>query len=322
MALPFKGNRIAFGEGRNWLILAVSLLLAFFMWSVMKLSRNYSSYIRYHVEVTSNIPGRTNCAVSVEELVIGAKSNGFDILHNTRNSGKNILHLTEVDPKFFHKVSSEGDQFYLLPDDIRQAVQDALGNEIKVESFATDTLYFVFPVQSYKKVPVQVQSVITCQDQYMPMSPMLIRPDSILIYGEEGAISHINAVAARTINGKDVKRPLNGVVKLIPISNVRFSQDEVFYTLEVGRYVENTVSVPVTITDAPSYANVAVIPQEVTLRYRQPFGSGIRFDAQDFAVGIYYNDVLQNDVVKLQLIKAPQQVMNVTIEPKFVECIL
>ena len=183
MALPFKGNRIAFGEGRNWLILAVSLLLAFFMWSVMKLSRNYSSYIRYHVEVTSNIPGRTNCAVSVEELVIGAKSNGFDILHNTRNSGKNILHLTEVDPKFFHKVSSEGDQFYLLPDDIRQAVQDALGNEIKVESFATDTLYFVFPVQSYKKVPVQVQSVITCQDQYMPMSPMLIRPDSILIYG-------------------------------------------------------------------------------------------------------------------------------------------
>ena len=103
---------------------------------------------------------------------------------------------------------------------------------------------------------------------------------------------------------------------------MRFSQDEVFYTLEVGRYVENTVSVPVTITDAPSYANVAVIPQEVTLRYRQPFGSGIRFAAQDFAVGIYYNDVLQNDVVKLQLIKAPQQVMNVTIEPKFVERIL
>ena len=103
MELPFKGNKIHLGEGRNWVILAVSLLLAFFMWSVMKLSRNYSSYIRYHVEVTSSIPGRTNSAISVDELVIGAKSKGFDILQNSRNSGNNLLHLASVDPRHFHK---------------------------------------------------------------------------------------------------------------------------------------------------------------------------------------------------------------------------
>ena len=288
----------------------------------MKLSRNYSSYIRYHVEVTSSIPGRTNTAVSMDELVIGAKSKGFDILQNSRNSGENMLHLASVDPKFFHKVPGDGDVFYLLPDDVRQPVQDALGSEIKVELFVTDTLYFTFPVQSYKKVPVQVQSVITFKEQFMPMQQMSIRPDSILIYGDEGVISHISAVAARSVNGKDVKRTLNGVTQLIPISNVRFSQDEVFYTLEVGRFVENTVKVPVTVTGAPSYANVAIIPQEVTLKYRQPFGSGIKLQPQDFSVGIDYDDVLRNDVVKVQLIKVPQQVLNVAVEPKFVECIL
>ncbi len=322
MELPFKGNKIHLGEGRNWVILAVSLLLAFFMWSVMKLSRNYSSYIRYHVEVTSSIPGRTNSAISVDELVIGAKSKGFDILQNSRNSGNNLLHLASVDPRHFHKSPKGKDEFYLLPDDIRQSIQDALGSDITVESFATDTLYFNFPVQSNRKVPVQIHSAITYGDQFMPMGEIAIRPDSILIYGEEGVISHISAVTARTINGKDVKRSLNGVAKLIPINDVRFSEEEVFYTLEVVRFVENTVKVPVVITDAPSYANVAVIPQEVTLRYRQPFGSGLRFSSQDFSVGVEYDDVLRSDVVKLRLIKAPQQVLNVTVEPKFVECIL
>ena len=322
MILPFKGNRMIFGEGRNWLILAVSLLLAFFMWSVMKLSRNYSSYIRYHVEVTSSIPGRTNSAVSLDELVIGAKSKGFDILQNTRNSGENIIHLASVDPKFFHQQSPQGDIFYLLPDDLHQYIQDALGNEIKVESFATDTLYFVFPVQSYRKVPVQIHSVITYKDQFMPMSQMTIKPDSILIYGEEAAISQINAVTARTINGKDLRRSLNGVAKLVPINNVRFSEQEVFFTLEVGRYVENTIKVPITIVDAPAYANVAIIPQEITLKYRQEFGSGLRFSQQDFVVGVKYDDIMASDVVKPQIIKAPDQVLGISIEPKFVECIL
>ena len=250
------------------------------------------------------------------------KSDNEVILQNSRNSGNNVLHLASVDPRHFHKSPWGKDEFYLLPDDIRQSIQDALGSDITVESFATDTLYFNFPVQSNRKVPVQVHSAITYGEQFMPVGEMAIRPDSILIYGEEDVISHISAVAARTINGKDLKRSLNGVARLIPIDGVRFSEEEVFYTLEVVRFVENTIKVPVVIADAPSYANVAVIPQEVTLRYRQPFGSGLRFSAQDFAVGVKYDDVLHSDVVKVQLEKAPQQVLNVDVEPKFVECIL
>ena len=322
MELPFKGNKINLGEGRNWVILAVSLLLAFFMWSVMKLSRNYSSYIRYHVEVTSSIPGRTNSAVSSDELVIGAKSKGFDILQNTRNSGANVLHLASVDPKHFHKSQRGKDEFYLLPDDIRQVIQDALGSDVTVESFATDTLHFTFPVQSNRKVPVQIHSAITYDEQFMPIGEMSIRPDSILVYGEEEIISQITSVAAKTISAKDVKRSLNGVVKLIPINGVRFSHEEVFYTMEVERYVENTIKVPVVVEDAPAYANVAIVPGEVTIKYRQVFGNGLRFSQQDFTVGVKYDDILLNNVVKPQILKAPEQVLEVWIEPKFVECIL
>ena len=321
MHLPFKENKI-FGEGRNWIILVFSLLLAFFMWSVMKLSRNYSAYIRYHVEVVSNIPGRSNKSVSADELVIGAKSKGFNILQNTRGRGENILHLSGVDPRFFHKCPGDGDDFYFLPDDHKQAIQDALGSDITVESILTDTLYFKFPVQSNRKVPVEVRSVVSFEDQFMPLSGITIRPDSVLIYGDESVISQVESVNTLTISAKDVKRTINGVIGIAQISGVRMSEDRVYYNLEVGRFVEHTVKVPVVIVDAPSYANVAIVPPEVTLKYRQPFGNAGKLNVQDFTVGISYDDVLKYDVVKPQIIKVPAQVLDVSVYPKFVECIL
>ena len=322
MQLPFKENKMIFGEGRNWVILVISLLLAFFMWSVMKLSRNYSTYIRYQVEVVTNIPGRTNRAVSADELVIGAKSKGFNILQNTRNRGKNIISLNGVDPKYFHKNQGEGDDFYFLPDDLRQTIQDALGSDIAIESFATDTLHFNFPLQANKKVPVRVHNAITYKDQFMPVSAMVIRPDSLLVYGDHSIIAQITEVNTRTINAKDVRRSLNGVVGLNPISGVRFSATEVYYNLEVGRYVEHTVKVPVTILDAPSYANVAIIPPEVAIKFRVPFGNAEKITSQDFTVGIHYDDLLKQDVLKPQIIKSPDNILESVMLPKFVECIL
>ena len=110
---PLKGYMKFLGGGRNWLILVFSLLLAFFMWSVMKLSRNYSSYMRFQVSVTTNIEGRRGSAIAEDVLVIGAKSTGFTILQNRNDNEIAPLLLEGVDAKLFHKCGA-GEE-YLLP---------------------------------------------------------------------------------------------------------------------------------------------------------------------------------------------------------------
>lgn len=313
-------NRKLLGGGRNWIILVFSLLLAFFMWSMMKLSRKYSSYIKYQLEVVSNIDGRKNKARSLDVLVIGAKSTGFNILQNRKENG-NLLQLEVIDSKYFHPYT-EDDIFYLLPDDIRQQVQDALGKDFVVESFATDTLLFRFPVQSNRKVPVKENFLITYKGQYMPYSPMTLRPDSVLVYGDEDVISRITDVQIIPVKIANASGTLSGVAQLKKIEGVRFSADEVFYTQDVGRYLERTVKVSVTIADAPSYANVAIVPQQVELRYREPFGSTAKVNLQDFKVEVSYDDILRKDVLKPQIIKMPQGILSIKMEPVFVECVL
>lgn len=302
------------------MILVFSLLLAFFMWSMMKLSRTYSSYIKYQIEVVSNIEGRKSSARSHDVLVIGAKSTGFNILQNRKDKG-NLLQLDLIDSKYFHEYPGE-DIFYLLPDDIRQQVQDALGKEFVVESFATDTLLFRFPVQSNRKVPVRENLLITYKGQYMPYSPMTVRPDSILIYGDEDVISKIEAVFANPVKISNASATLSGVTGLKKIEGVRFSHDEIFYTQEVGRYLEKSVMVPVVISDAPSYANVAIVPQQVELKCREPFGNPVKYDSKDFQVVVSYDEILHRDVLKPRIAKMPQGILSVKMEPVFVECVL
>lgn len=307
------------GEGRNWVILVFSLLLAFFMWGIMKLSDSYSSYVKYRLEVTSNIEGRKDVAQSTDVLIIGAKSTGFKIL---QNDGGSLLKIGNVDSRFFHRHYQSQDMFYLIPDDIKQTIQDALGADIAVEMFATDTLFFEFPLQANKKVPVVAASMITCADQFMPYAPLQLKPDSLLIYGDESVISLVEEVSTGVVKARNADRTITGMVKINPVQGIRFSEDEVMYTQEIGRYVEHVVKVPVTIDNAPSYANVAIIPQEVTVRYRQPFGSVQRFTVKDFPVALDYNEVLRRDVLKPVMKSVPEGVLQVEIEPKFVECVL
>ena len=251
--------------------------------------------------------------------MIGAKSSGFKVLQNNKEV---TLLLEDVDPKQFQKWGEQGDVFYLIPANITQKIQDALGADIKVESVATDTLFFRFPLQSNKKVPVEANSVIRYSRQYMPYTPMLLKPDSVFVYGDDDVISGIEKVLTEPIKNNNASGSLTGVVKLNPIGGVRFSADEVIYSQEVGRYVEHQIKVPVTIGNAPAYANVAVIPQEVTIRYRQPFPGAGKYGIQDFSVEVEYDEILRKDVVKPVVTRMPEGILKLYVEPAFVECVL
>lgn len=302
-------------------MLVFSLLLSSFMWGVLKLSRYYSDYLQYRVEIVSNIEGRSNSAQSIDVLLVGAKASGYTIRQNRKNNGA-LLTLGEIDSKYIHAYPQQEDLFYVIPDDIRQQVQDALGKDITVLSLTADTLFFKFARHSNRKVPVKFTSVITYKEQFMPLSPISLKPDSVLVYGNDELIGRIDEVSAYPIKVKGVSSTLSGVVELIKMDGIRFSHNEVFYTQEVGRYVEKTIMVPVTISDAPSYANVAIVPQQVELRFREPFGNQTRYGLTDFQVSVSYDQILRNDVVKPEIVKMPQEILSVKMDPVFVECVL
>jgi hypothetical protein len=67
---------------------------------------------------------------------------------------------------------------------------------------------------------------------------------------------------------------------------------------------------------------VAIVPQEVTIKYRQPFVGASAYSQQDFSVVVEYDEILRKDVVKPKIARMPEGILTIDMEPKFVECVL
>ncbi len=273
-------------NGRDWVVLLLALLLAFSIWLIHNLTLKYNDYMSVSVIASCSIPGHSSVSADKSEVTARCRATGYKVIRSYIRRGRNVqIQFRATDMK--HK---EGDVFYVTPSDLKDYSHLIFGPEITVDYFVTDTVFFRFPFENYKKVPVLPISSVTYADQYMAEAPLKVMPDSVLVYGEPFRLENINAVYTRPINFIDLSEDISGVSKLEKIKGTRVSESEVRYELNVKRYVEIVTTVPVTVVNVPADKNMLVYPSavEVSLKCNFPLvdnpESGLRVEAD-------YNDL-------------------------------
>ncbi len=307
-------NRFFAERGGNLLSLVFSLLLAFFMWGMHSFSQSYSAFFSYKVKVESNIAGRAKNAESYNPVVLRGKSTGFYILQQrlSQKAHFGTINLS-VDSKQLKPLEGRDDFFYLKVEDVKDEIQESLGNDFELESFTTDTIYFEFPRQANKKVPVEAIENISYASQYTASGRMQLRPDSVVVYGDEQVVSKVDVVYTNVISKREADAPVQGIVGLQSVRGTRFSVEQVYYSLPVGRYFENAIEAEVNVINAPSSSKVVVVPQKVTLRYLMLFENKREVAASDFQVVIDYSKIGESNMAKPWLVKQPDNIFSVKI---------
>ena len=273
-------------NGRDWVVLLLALLLAFSIWLIHNLALKYNDYLSVPVSAACSIPGHS--AVSADNAVVTARcrATGYKVIKSYIRRERGV----EVPFRQADMNHKGGDIFYVTPADLKDYSHLIFGPEITVEYFVSDTLFFRFPYENYKKVPVIPISTITYADQYMAESTIEVTPDSVFVYGEPFRLENVDAVYTKPINYMDISKDVSGVVKLEKIKDIRISEAEVRYGLKVKRFVEVISSVPVTAVNVPLGKKMSVYPSvvEVSLKCNFPLiddpESGLRVEAD-------YNDL-------------------------------
>lgn len=301
------------------MVLLLALLLAFSIWLIHNLALKYNDHLSVPVVAVCSIPGHS--AVSADEVEVTARcrATGYKVIKSYLKKGRGVeIPFRQADMK--HK---DGDVFYVTTTDLKDYSHLIFGPEITVEYFVTDTLFFRFPYENYKKVPVIPITTITYADQYMAESMIELTPDSVLVYGEPFRLENVDAVYTKPINYMDLSKDVNGVVKLEKIKDIRISEAEIRYGLDVKRFVEVVSSVPVTVVNVPQGKNMLVYPSvvEVSLKCNFPLiddpESGLR-------VEVDYND-LQNSLGQrcvLEVYAPARGIISSEVTPLSVSCIM
>lgn len=308
---------------KNLRLLLLSLLTACFVWVMHTFSLDYSAMMSYAVCVTTNLKGYAPEATARETLVIRGRGTGFYILRMRGFNRKPAPLPLTVDARVFTPDSEEEGLFRLNVADIRDKIAEQLGERFVVDFIETPQLTFAFARQSYARVPVAAVLDLSFRPQYMQVGEVRLEPDSVLVYGDVKELQKLTQVGTGSISFRNVDKSLQGYVPVEPVPGLRIDCEKVYYDIPVDRYVETTLTVPVTAARVPAGRTLMILPSQVELTFRASFRPrGGRITADDLALVVDWRDYVKAGSTRvIPKLVTDRDIYSWRMKPELVECI-
>ena len=307
-------------NGRDWTVFSLSLLLAFSIWLIHNLSLNYSDFLTVHMVASCDrIEGHTARSANSCEVVARCRTSGYNIIKSALALNRAPVQITFDRQSLGHR---SGDVFYITRKELSESAHLLYGEKVEVEYFLSDTLFFRFPYESNKKVPVFPVLSMSFAPQYMSQDNLDIEPDSVTIYGEPYHLENVDRVFTETIKLQNLKASAAGVAGIEKIKGVRLSESEVHYSIDVLRYVEITREVPIEVANVPSDKEMMIYPSRAEVIFRCVFP--LVSDVAQASFQIDYEDYINSRSRKCipEPVSLPEGVLGYEMVPEIFECVL
>ena len=307
-------------SGRDLAVFLLALLLAFSIWLIHNLALKYNAYLDVTVQAKCNIDGHSDLSSDHCSVVARCRTTGYNVIRLDYFGRKDVRTVAFQSSVMKHK---DEDVYYVTSSDLQEYAHLIFGDGVAVEYFTTDTLFFRFPRENSKKVPVLPVSSITFMPQYMNDAPMMFQPDSVTVYGEPYLLNTLERVYTEPIRHAYLSKDIAGEVELEKIRGIRFSDDKVHYSMGVTRYVEFSRKLSVNIVNLPSDKTVTIIPSTVNVVLKSSFP--VYNDPLESCIAtVDYNDYLSSLSGKciVQLQNLSGKVLDYEIQPSYVEFIV
>ena len=306
-------------RGREWMVLVLSILLAFLVWFLVNLSQEYTGIISVPVVAQCNIDGYGTESSNVVLVSARCRTEGFRLIKEVSHGDRKIVKVKFNTADMRRTAPGE---FCVIGGAKNSYVDQFFGDDAQLEAFITDTLRFTFPVENHKKVAVEVPKSVSFRSQYTQSGPFRLIPDSLTIYGSQEKLDAIEKLTTGRLVLTDVMDTRHGLLKVNPVKGLRLSADEISYELPVTRYVEISTTVNLEVWNTPAGASLQVYPPtaQVFLRCAFPITKDplpsfrLYIDWKDFSSSLTGRCVPR-------VMRLPAGVLDYRVEPEVFDCI-
>ena len=307
------------GLGREWIFLVLSFVLAFLIWVLTNLSKDYSGTVSVPVAAQCNIEGHGTQSTNTVLVSARCRADGFRLVRENSRRERKVVKV-RFDRADMRKVGP--DTYAVIGGTKNSYTTQFFGDNVQVEAFITDTLKFVFPVENHKRVPVSVPHSVGFASQYMQCGPLAVSPDTVTVYGDDAHLAAIEKITTPRLDLSGVDASQHGVLRLNIPEGVRLSADRVSYELPVSRYVELQATLPVEVWNAPAGRQLQVYPAtaRVVLRCAFPLAKDplesfkLYIDWRDFSTSLTGRCAPRTP-------RLPAGVLEYRVEPEVFDCV-
>lgn len=300
-------------------LICVSIASAF--WFLNSLSKQYSTSIEYPI-VYSNFPkDKVLMGKLTNYIKIEVRGSGFTLL---KYKIKSLQVPVTFDVNSFRiNKTKKVSEYYILTKNTTEFFQKQIDSDLRIVSIKPDTLLFNLQKIAFKKVPVVANVSIDFKKQFTLKNKIQLIPDSIGISGPYIFVEKVDSVLTSFVEYDKIQQSFERNLKLKKLTNIKFDKKRVNIKVDVEKFTEAKISIPIDIINLPDSLNMEIYPQTIEITYRVGLSNYNKVENFDFkAIADFSQNTDLINTLMVVLNSTPNYIYNVEYSPKRVKYII
>ncbi len=287
---------------RRVLFFIIFVALSALLWLLNALSKDYITEIECPIEFY-NIPEDYVLVGDVASHVnLQVSGRGFTLLKYSLGS---IALPFNLDLQSYFSVNQEQQksiEFQYYVSSKKEQIERFLNDEIKVLSVSPGTIKLRFDKLHEKIIKVEPVTNLTWAPQYRQKGLPKTKPDSVIVLGPKSVLDTLKSIKTEPIEAEDIQSDLTYKTKLSAPKQCNITQKKATVSIKTEQFTENTVKVPIKITNKPDSVALTIFPNQIKVTYLVSFEDYNVIQPNDFKAAIDFNEINnQNTPQELQV---------------------
>lgn len=294
----------------------ICIIIAALLWIIIKLTVEYTVTEPFAIRFT-DVPADQIIQNENYRVEATMTTTGFKLMNYYLKAPKNReiqLSLKDINYKKINFETYSYSKRY-LEESIAEFI-NATSNEVQV---ADELQYFVMSKLASKKVKIIPQTSFDFERQYNYYGEPIAIPDSATVFGTSKDIQDIQYIQTEVVSRKNVIQNIDTKAKLALKENIQCDVNEVEIVVNVEKYTEAEVEVPITI---PDETQLHLFPNKVKIRYIVAIKDYPIINDISFKVAIDSESIFLNETLPVKLLLYPNNTQIISINPEQVEYIV
>lgn len=313
-------NVVDLRNNKRIVVFLICLLFATTLWFLNALSKDYSATISYPVKFENPPKNRFLAGEITDKLELNVDGQGFTLLRHKLLSYTSLKFDIE---EITRNMVSNTNIYRVTSRNLISRIEDQLRNELSVTQVSPEILLIILDSLSTKTIPVQLDINVDYEPQYYLKSPISTSPDSVDITGPTIILDNFFTLRTKVNITNKLNASINQEIELIHPDKTTISPSKVLLGIDVEKFTEKELKIPVEILNKPENANIKLFPSELKVVFTVGLSRFESISESDFGASVDYNSIDKDaSNLEINLYKVPDFIQGTRMIPERVEFLI
>lgn len=302
-------------------VFLICLIIATALWFLNALEKEYTTTISYPVRYVSPPNHQFLANTPPQKLDLKVDAHGFTLLRHKLSFSYSpiVLNLTNIT----QNLQNTNGYYLVATNTLNRRVSSQISNEISLQQINPDFIRIVLDSLKTKSVPVNANVSTDFKMQFNLKNPITVNPAMIKITGPASMIDTIDFLLTEKRSFSELDKTISQNISILYPENTTIVPEEVLLQIEVEKYTEKQVRIPIQVINKPTDVSIKLFPSEITLFCTVGLSEFDNISDADFRAVVDYSDINNtNNRLAVRLIDKPSFVENTRFSPESVEYLI